>query len=125
MATMRCFLFVVAFAACGKSGDSSSAGSAAPTRSASAAGFRAGAGSGSGSATASGSGSAATASGSGSASGSATPSGLALNAGEKRHDPNVEMPWIPPAGHVTVTLVDVADTAKLVVWGDGKRHDVV
>jgi hypothetical protein len=53
---------------------------------------------------------------------------LELKPNERLHEPAVEMPWIPVAGRMKVTLVDVADppgTSKLVVWGAGQRHDVV
>jgi hypothetical protein len=53
---------------------------------------------------------------------------LPLKPGEKLHEPLAELAWTPPGGRMTVTLVDVdgkTPTSRLVVWGDGKRHDIV
>lgn len=62
------------------------------------------------------------------------PSTLELRAGEKRHEPLVETTWNIPGGTVTATVVDFTPPGsgsaerpitKLVVWGNGKRHDIV
>ena len=60
------------------------------------------------------------------------PATLELLTGEKRHDPLVETVWNIPGGTVTATLVDfmppgsaARSITKLVVWGNGKRHDIV
>lgn len=57
---------------------------------------------------------------------------LELRAGEKRHEPLVETVWNIPGGTVTATVVDFTppgsaaqSITKLVVWGNGKRHDIV
>jgi hypothetical protein len=60
------------------------------------------------------------------------PATLELRVGEKRHDPFVETVWNIPGGSVTATVVDFTQAGsaarpitKLVVWGNGKRHDIV
>jgi hypothetical protein len=60
------------------------------------------------------------------------PAMLELRAGEKKHDPLVETVWNIPGGSVTATVVDFTPPGsaaqpitKLVVWGNGKRHDIV
>jgi hypothetical protein len=60
------------------------------------------------------------------------PATLELRAGEKRHEPLVETVWNIPGGAVTATVVDFTASGsaaqpitKLVVWGNGKRHDIV
>ena len=53
---------------------------------------------------------------------------LELKPGERLHEPLIEMPWIPVAGRMKVTLLALdgtPDTARLVVWGAGLRHDVL
>src|SRR5450755_2848217 len=59
------------------------------------------------------------------------PATLELRAGEKRHEPLVETVWNVPGGTVTATVVDFTSPGsaaqpitKLVVWGNGKRHDI-
>jgi hypothetical protein len=60
------------------------------------------------------------------------PATLELRAGEKRHEPLVETVWNIPGGTVTATVVDFTPPGsaaqpitRLVVWGNGKRHDIV
>ena len=60
------------------------------------------------------------------------PATLELRLGEKRHVPLVETAWNIPGGAVTATVIDFTPQGsaaqpitELVVWGNGKRHDIV
>lgn len=81
---------------------------------------------GSGSSAATGSGSSAEA-GAGSATGNAAtgPTRLELQPGETLTDPVIETLWDVPGGAVTATVIEAEQRHKLVVWGHGKRYDVV
>jgi hypothetical protein len=59
--------------------------------------------------------------------GSAAPVAVAvpLEAGESVRAPAVETAWAVAGATLTATVLDRGDTSELVVWGDGKRHDVV